>query len=696
MHKIQGSELPKKQQKWRRTELPTFKAGEIEIFSGEDYDNDYILDWDSVRREEHIKQTGCDPWNFDSKGKEKKVLDNYDLSYVNPKLEAFRQQELKRIKEGHWFMNNGTPVYLPGFTYGFFNWWKMDVGYPEYRHYLTEFSYVIEWVRQHPKILGVILASMRGIGKTYFSIAVMYFLTIMKKGVLSGMQSKTEDSADGMWNKLTACIMELPDFLIPVRKSKDIRKDSEIEFFPPGASHPNPHYDRFLKKNSLKSKMNYMGSADGSYDSETLYVLLQDEIGKIEKPSSVTSRFNVTRNCVLRGSTKRGFILGFTTVGDMEKGPGTEFKTLFEAANQYKAKEKAKDKQNWTTPNDCVSYFLNDQEATYVDEYGYSDTEKSTRFHDMKRQQIEEECKAKGDMKDYIAYCQNNPRTINDAFMLMGKGCVFNATVLQQRQIITTNPDYRGFRRGDLVWVDKWKKVQFVENQANGLWTVSFMPEDLMNTTEVEESFEGHYNVRTKNNRYFSAGMDPTSHKKVQDKNKASKPTITIRSKYHPNWPDYHCSTPAAHYVGRIESIKEQAEDAIKAAIFFGCDILIEKNKSNVIQLIQEWGFNDILVVRPEASIDDPGITSNASVIELYTGLIKDDINPLHEDELPNGQKLKHPDIIEDCLEFDPKNTTAYDSAVSYGLSLISAKMDNVTNNEEDIEISDIFQTYAY
>ena len=694
-YKIQGNHLSVKNQKWKRTELPSFEAKDIKIWSGTEYEPNQELSWDMVRREEYIKQTGYDPWETDSKGKPKKVQGiEHDLSYMNHKLEAFRKQELERCKNGHWFMLAGEPTYLPGIAYFYFNWWKIDIGYPDYRHYVTLFSYVIEVVRQDPIRLGVILASMRGIGKTFFALAVEYIIGALKKRAYLGMQSKNDESAKKMWSKFSQCISELPDFLIPINNfGNTVTKDS-INFVAPKAKHPNPFYDRWLRDTQLSTIIDFQNATDRAYDGETMTVLLQDEIGKLEAPNSVISRFNVTRNCVFRGNTKRGFILGFTTVGDMEKGGGDEFKKVY-----YNADLKKVGATGWTL-NGCVKYFISALDATEYDEYGRSDRKTSKRLHDVQRAELKAEGDVSGDYTDYIAYCQNNPYTEEEAFMIGGKECLFNASILQSRQFVVSREDYTGVVRGDLEWVDeKWGKVKFVPNAVNGLWEIAadldgkpFLPEGFVNKTTVQKRAENIYSVKLPNDNYFSAGMDPTSHRFVLNKNKASKPAITVRSKFNLHWPEDLCNTVIAHYVGRIESPKEQAEHAIMASLFFGMQILIEKNKSNVSDYITDWGFLDILMTRPGSRTLDPfdvGANSNTGLIDQYTALAKDDI-------IENGKKLRILQIIKDALEFNVKDTTKFDSFVSYGLSLVAAEKHKGTDTMERIDVNSLFKTFDH
>ena len=49
------------------------------------------------------------------------------------KYSDFITQEFDRRNNGVWFMNNGVPTYITGEHYYYLNWCKLDIGYPEYR-----------------------------------------------------------------------------------------------------------------------------------------------------------------------------------------------------------------------------------------------------------------------------------------------------------------------------------------------------------------------------------------------------------------------------------------------------------------------------------------------------------------------------------------------------------------------------------
>src|SRR5512143_3837720 len=79
---IDGHDLPKEEQYWRRRELP-------EIF---------------------------DDVSFDKDGNA--ILNEFEKEYA--------RIEVERCKRGYWFYNNGTPTYITGQNYFHLQWWKLE------------------------------------------------------------------------------------------------------------------------------------------------------------------------------------------------------------------------------------------------------------------------------------------------------------------------------------------------------------------------------------------------------------------------------------------------------------------------------------------------------------------------------------------------------------------------------------------
>jgi hypothetical protein len=702
---IAGFHLPREQQKWKPTPLPTFKARDIPIFSGTPYSPEEELSWEQCRREEIVKQTGHDPWHIDKNGNPRPVSGvEIELNYKIPQLRKFRKQELNRIRNGYWFMLDGEPTYLPGIAYMYFNWWRMDVGLPEYRDYIRLFSYVVMVAWGSDNIIGVLLASMRGIGKSYFAACVLYTITVFIRNSFSGMQSKSDNDSENLFiKKLGEPVAALPDFLVPVNSFgwPSVPK-TRMEFMPPMRRHPNTQWDMFLRKSAIRSIIDYRNAKDSAYDSETTTVLLQDEIGKIDKKTgSVNRRFEITRFCVWRGNVKRGILFGFTTVGNMERAGGKEFKQLFKDSDQNNP-EKINE-IGWTLTG-CVKYFISALDSTFTDEFGKPDHKKSKRFHDAQRKQIYDDCIKAGDMGKYIAYCQNNPYTEEEAFMFSGKDCVFNAQILQDVQIkLTSVPPDHFVVRGDYVWEEVDKKAKFVENKVNGKWIALKYPDGKIfgpdggiwkpNNVRIERYNGTSTFFPIHDTRFCTAGFDPFSHRDVVEVNKASKGSITFRSRANFHWPEEFCEVPFAHYLARPLDPETSFEDLIIACFYFGTPVLVENNKNAFENYFIKRGYEAFIMRRPQSTFtrrDDRqntlGIPSSKPIIEQYTNLAGTDI-------VKNGSKFRILPIIDDALEFDPTDTRRFDSFVSYGLSLIAAEKPAASESKM-IDITNILPSY--
>ena len=87
---IDGWNLPQREQKWKRKELPS-------IFDLTEFDKD-------------------------------------GNAILTQQQRTYAATEVERCKKGYWFFNNGNPTYITGKNYFYLQWWKLeDDIYPEYR-----------------------------------------------------------------------------------------------------------------------------------------------------------------------------------------------------------------------------------------------------------------------------------------------------------------------------------------------------------------------------------------------------------------------------------------------------------------------------------------------------------------------------------------------------------------------------------
>jgi hypothetical protein len=684
---ILGSHLAKKDQYWRRTELPTFRAVDIDWFSN-DCPDDLMeeIDWETARREETIKQTGEDPWDLDRQGNPKQVKGvDVDINYISKPLEDFREQEIDRIYNGMWFMNNGTPTYVTGAYYFFLNWWKMDIGYGSFRVPDLHLFYVIECAYQDPNCFGVVYTTLRGAGKTVIASCLSYYMTITHEKSHIGIQSKTDEDAESLFkNKIAEAYKDLPDFLIPINKN-GTNPTKELNFSPPSKTGKNAALNRKQQQEALRSILTYRNAQEKAYDGETLKFYLGDEVGKVEeKIANVYKRWLVVRQCLYRDGRKRGTALLTTTVEEMDKG-GAIFKKLWEESDQYKKNE------NNRTASWLVTHFRSALDGTNFDIYGYPDRVKNKLYHDAERKALEHDPSA------LVSYIQKNPYTVEEAFMTMGGDCIYNAAILQNRQVKLNKKDSRATVRGDFAWAGGKKdtKVEFIRNDHNGMWEISWMGmkegdgNKLIPLGEVDGVMQWKV---PKKRRYI--GYDPYKSRKVVDDRKKSDAAMAVFAAFDPHIEDsdIYTETFVADFAGRYPTPEEAHEQCIMASVFYGAWVFPENNVIGAIEYIRNRGYNDILMDRPASTgskqyyINDPGMPSNQTTIDYYTGITRTHI----ENE---GKKLKHLRIVKDWLEFDPTKTTKFDSGVAASFALVASKKPNDEQEVQKVNISNWFRT---
>lgn len=661
---IAGYYLPKKQQKWKRTPLPVFRASSIEWFSGDEYDPDAEISWDVARREEIIKQTGCDPWDLDRSGNPKGIAGVVpDTDYVDENLEAFRGQELDRLRNGFWFYCNGKRVYLTGFNYFYLNWWKLNTGYPEFRDTDRQLFNFWQYCYEDPNCYGLAEITKRGSGKSYRVGAVAFLMCVSYKNVHVGMQSKTDDDAEELFrSKIVEPMKDLPDFLVPLNShGTDPRK--ELRFFAPARRGKMAAMARLEKKKELRSFMTFKNSGEKAYDSTTLKFIIHDEVGKLEpKLGDAQKRLGVVRNCVYRDSKMVGKIWATTTVEEMEKG-GDGVKRIWYASDLEQKSAIGR------TKSGLYRFFTSALDCSHFDEYGFPDREKARIEHEAERKNRE------GDSLEYTGYVQRNPFTIEEAFMSGGDDCIYNAMILQRRQVLLQDPKNSMTRKGDFVWEDgkPFTKAIFIPNEENGLWEVSWLYADpeKANRVRVEEDFTGHKKFSPMNAGKFGIAHDPFSHAVTVDKRRSNSATAVFRKFDY--WEPETSDTFVADYVGRREDPKMSDMDLLIACWYYGDAALVENNKTHTIENFYQWGCEEFIMKRPESSLTQSkatqqtdGIPSVTPVIELYIALMKTHI-------IRSGHKLKHLRIIKDLLDFDPAKRTKYDLGVASQLSLIAA-----------------------
>jgi len=264
---IAGNDLPKKEQKWRK----------VEILHA-------IYD------------------------KEKDEID--DLYIKNAKVRDWIDEENRRCIEGYWFYINGKPTYITGDHYFYLNYFKLDVGYPEYRDVDRRWFYVWEVCNSDSKCLGIDYLKKRRDGFSYRAASII--LNDARKTFNSnyGMVSKTGGDAKELFDKIVYAFQELPPFFKPqVQSAEDVKK--ELVFKAPVQKITSKNKTA-KKEISLNTKISWKNTADNAYDSYKLKGIIGDEVGKWEE-ADFEKWMQIVEKCLTLGGGKK--IIGKALVG---------------------------------------------------------------------------------------------------------------------------------------------------------------------------------------------------------------------------------------------------------------------------------------------------------------------------------------------------------------------------------------------
>ncbi len=718
-HEIMNYGKKKKDQKWYRTELPVFKPKDIEIWDGSEYESDDIVPWHEAVRQEKIKITGRNSHDLDKNNNPKQVHGvEADPEYFMDCVEAFRSQELDRVKNGVWIFINGNAYYIPGTYYFYLNYWPLKDCYAEFRYVDLELFYVWEHVRKSKNFLGLVYITQRGVGKSFVAGSLMWYETTIRRKSNTTVQSKRDEDAENFFrDQVMVPASSLPEFLIPINKYGDISgflKDvsglGSIEFSPPAMKSMNVKLYNWLKKEALYSKATYTSSGEFAADRGSWDLVVQEEIGKTPPDiADVYKRIMVNKFTVFRGNKKTGNIFASSTVEEMKNG-GAECLKIWNESDQNNLGEIN------TTNTGLVRFFRSALDVTFFDEFGFScpsePEDKETKkylldkygeacgevcqygaraYHDAKRKALEH------DQQGLISYIQKNPYNEKEAFWINADKCVYNAAMLFQakEKIMNAHPPLT--RRGDIVWKVIDKEAEWVDNHINGKWEVSFFNFE-PNKVKVRDGHKKTFSPMMGHKRVMA--LDPYSNADIVDEKRGSKAAACVYNKFDFHTSDDYNDTIIADYLYRHDDPFKSYEDIICACFWFGCPVLIELNKSNAKDYFRQrgyaWGYaanpDDFMMERPESTLTQygskitDGVTSSVTMIDHYVNSTARHINE-------HGKKLKHIRPIEDWLKFNPADTRRYDMAVAASYSIVAAEK-KMNDKTVELELGSIFKTY--
>lgn len=445
---IENFGLPKSEQMWRRKELPSY--------------------FDNVE------------------------VDKDGNAILTPQQRAYAAIEVERCKKGYYLYINGVPTYITGKNYFYLQWWKLeDDIYPDYRDADRRYFLFLNHWENVLWCIGVGRGKKRREGASSQATSNLIYECIFFTNSNCGLVSKTQvDSRDTFTDMAAFGYHQLPVFLKPRQLN---RADSVTELV-------------FAVKNvkgetsgkGMRSKINYRAPVENAYDRGRMTRILGDEGGKWPLDVKFSKFISKVSKTMVKGAKRVGFAECPSTVNELTKGGGAEFKKFWDDANQFKSGFKK-------TPNRFVTYFTPayDNYEGFIDQFGMSviDAPTEEQFQYLVEKwvvidpntgetvsEVSEDDIRLG-AKAYVysrrvgltgelleEEIRQNPCTVQEMFEAANTDCAFNSfNINQRKKEIEDYPIYKRkiiFYRDEETQKVKWRDI--TDNEKNFHWQLTW------------------------------------------------------------------------------------------------------------------------------------------------------------------------------------------------------------------------------
>lgn len=608
------------------------------------------------------------PENY-AKLREKELTEQIkDKEFFDPVLENFRTQEWDRRLNGFWFYNNGVPTYITGMHYFYLNYWTLDTGLPKYRDTDRKYFYFMQYCIEDPECFGMVEITKRRQGKTFRGGVFLYEYTSRAKNARAGIQSKTGGDAKEVFRKaIVQPFKKLPDFFVPTYdQSKGLTPTSELRFF--NTVIKGKKAATIMDDAELESMIDWKPSEAISYDGQKIHRYLGDEVGKTADVN-VWNRYLVTRYCHLDDEGKIiGKALLTTTVEDMEQG-GAAFKKIWDNSDHTK-------KAGKRTPSGLYRYFCSADQTRYYNQYGLADRDKALD------EILEERKLLTNDPHALSAIIRKEPLSWEEAFRIDGSKCLYNAMKLNERLDRLSWKDNLT-TRGNFVWQGGERDTKVIwEPAQNGRWEVVKLFDKDEESNKIVKKGDLYY----ANNPGYVMGVDPVDHNQTTDGRRSNGAGIVLQKYHSAREDDMYNYAFVCKYIHRPESVQIFYEDMIKTAVYYGCNLLFENQKVGLMHYFNDRGYGNLLMWLPERN--QPGIAASPKTHQHIAELTETYVNDYCD-------KIFFKDVVQELLEFDISNTTAFDGAMALGYALIA---DQAKVQKQDLsvvrDVTDYFKAY--
>jgi hypothetical protein len=633
--------LPRKEQKWKRAELPEF-------FEKVDYDRQGNL-------------------------------------VLTPEQDAYASEELRRCREGIWIWIGEKLRYIPKRYYFYLQYYTLEDGTaPDFREadrlYFMFFEYwfLILWC------LGIIRTKKRRQGASSQSCSNILYEAIFYKNSNCGLISKTRDDSKATFTEMvTAAYQQLPPFFKPKLAGKE---ESVTELV-------------LLHAKAGASKINYKAPVINAYDRGRMSYVLIDEGGKYPKETPTSQLLSIISKTLVKGVKRVGWIDMPSTTNDLEKGGGAEFLKVWKMADQTKRRPTLNRLVRFFQPAyEAFEGFIDEFGDSVVD----APTEEQYEYlvqKWVKRDEVSGELVSELSEEDirlgarhYVLVKRReglegreleeetrmNPCTEDEAFASDDKDCVFNGgNIRKRKKQLEENPVFK--RRG-IFYRGMDGKAHYREFTKEEIknepfhWQLTQLPP--AGKENLSEKVDGQ--TRPARTRVGAIAVDSYSNSQGGRKY-GSKASAWIGLKFDNLDPD-NTGKAIGFLFGRPGEKDDLHEQVLLAAEYFGFKVWYEHTADDYYSYFKTRGKLGYLGRYPLRLIEPTKKKGEKGPERHYgTPLSPFSLTKQLDDGIHYFNHYCHlidfEELLDNALPFEPDARTAYDAVVSF-LILISCLME--------------------
>lgn len=403
------------------------------------------------------------------------------------------------------------------------------------------------------------------------------------------------------------------------------------------------------------------------FKGERLGVMVFEEAGEFK---SLLEAYEASKACFMSGAVQYGVPIIGGTGGDIEKS-SQDFKTMWYEHEDFNLR------RLFIPASECLMGTKDDETANFFNQKtGKSDREAARRFLEIERKQKS----ASGNKKAYNLHIQNYPLSVNEAFMKT-KDSVFDLDVLNyQLQQLRENHELQGaVELGNLDWDDagheeELSKINDRKQKIKYRIMHNIPVKFTANKSGVYKVFQ-HPQSHLKN--LDIGGIDSFDAKKTGTKGSLGSAII---------YRNFHAigkvgNLPVADFTNRTSHHYDFYEGTLKLAVYYGCKMLIEHTKINILDFYEDVHAWKYLKERPETIHSKNSVANNKYGVNMTADIKARMIELMTLEISEHGHNIFFEDLITELADFGDRNT---DRAMAYGICLLHKK-DNFNVNFVDI-----------